>query len=71
MILNIERMIAEAIAYWQQSNPGKEVKGVLISSRLSKEIESQKDGEEYFDFSGMKIFTTDDLPLFGIEIIAK
>ena len=70
MILNIERMIADVVNDWQQSNKGQEVKNVLISSRLQKEYEIMS-GEPFQDFNTIKILTSDDLPLFGIEIITK
>ena len=70
MILNIERLIAEYLNEWQQINKGKEVKSILISSRLQKEVEIMS-GEPFQDFNSLKVLSSEDLTLFGIEIITK
>lgn len=66
MILNIERMVAQIIRRHQDETK-TEVKAILVSRFIRDELDKTETGT-YFENS-IEIFTTDDLPDLGIEII--
>ena len=71
MLLNVQRIVAEAVNEWQTSHPGIHVKGILISKELERHFKMDGTINELDFFNGeLIVHVSENLPLFQVEILA-